>query len=123
MSRTDSDSDQPRALVIGSWPHVPGHLTSGSASALAALGYEVAVHDPLRSSDSLAFKLANRARLRLRSVRAVLQPWQNRSVVRAARSFRPDLVLVIRGEMLTESTIGALSAAGARTVNWCPDDP
>jgi spore maturation protein CgeB len=112
-----------RVLVAGTMSHIPGHLSTGSAEGFRGLGCEVMLHDYLRFRDNPFWKLANRARLRLRPLARALYPARQRSLLRAVRDFQPGLLLVIGGEPYTVATITQCRDLGARTVLWAADDP
>lgn len=42
-------------------------------------------------------------------------------LVKTARSFHPDIILVVKGESIPTSTIDRLNELGSTTVNWYPD--
>lgn len=59
-----------------------------------------------------------------------IRPWPHRllrelhaAIVARARSFAPDIVLVVKGAHLTVGCVTALKATGATLVNFTTDDP
>jgi hypothetical protein len=103
--------------------HLPGHLASGSAAGFRALGHQAALHDYLGFRDEALWKLANRARLRFPVISSLLRAGRCRDLERAVRRYKPDLLLVINGEMYDRRVIHRVSALGVRTVLWAADDP
>lgn len=62
----------------------------------------------------------------LRLLRRVIAPWtradQRRQLLVAARNFRPDVLLVYKGQSLSPADVRALAAVGAPRVNIYPDN-
>ena len=45
----------------------------------------------------------------------------NQNLTKAVDRFKPDYLLVIKGETLTPQTIKAIAGKGTKTINWYPD--
>ncbi len=73
-------------------------------------------------AETLLWQIA-RVTNRVKPLRALILDAANRRVVRAAQSFQPDLILVIKGEQIFPRTVERLRQSQARVVNWCFDDP
>lgn len=59
-----------------------------------------------------------------RSTKPLYQRWILRALVRVARAWQPDVVLVIKGGPITPETVAALKAGGRSVVlNVFPDNP
>jgi spore maturation protein CgeB len=106
-----------RVLVSGAFNPAFEALPEYLLAALRRLGHEVT------GFDHRAFLLPGRLRARSGGLDRLDRAALNRRFVCAARRFRPDLVLVNQGMVLTGTTIGAVRAQGARCVNWFSDYP
>jgi spore maturation protein CgeB len=49
--------------------------------------------------------------------------WMNGRILRVGRSFKPDLVLILKGETLQAETLSALQSPGRQIASWWLDDP
>lgn len=45
----------------------------------------------------------------------------NQRLVRIAKEFRPDVLLVMKGELISSEAIGEIRRLGVKTINWFPD--
>ncbi|MFX0537505.1 CgeB family protein [Ornithinimicrobium sp. Y1847] len=97
------------------------------ADGLRQLGHEVTVH-PYDRYDGLRAKVRNKVRYELperldRAEGAECRARDlSRSAVEALRAARADVVLVIRGDILTHDFWEAARATGARVVLWLYDE-
>ncbi|MFB3907597.1 MAG: glycosyltransferase [Candidatus Eisenbacteria bacterium] len=112
-----------RVLVAGTFPHLPGHLATGTVRAFEEIGHEVRLFDYLGFRDHAVWKLGNRARLKFRPLGHVLYPPRRQGLLRAVDEFRPQLLFVIGGEVFDARTIQRISRRGIRTALWIADDP
>jgi glycosyltransferase involved in cell wall biosynthesis len=109
-----------RILIAGH--DTPGALERYFAGGLRALGHEVAILDRFSAIG---------ARLKLVQV-PVLSTWErgwherryNDTLVRQAHSFRPDILLVVKGIEIHPATLATIKRQGNTTlVNYNPDSP
>ena len=119
-----------RLFIVG--PQWVGEWTESTQRAAAALGHDAtAFYYNVFSVDRLQGGALYRLPARLRPY---FQPaavrlgraWENnmnRRLVAAVRAARPDVVIILKGEALSEETIVALHAAHRPVVAWWVDDP
>lgn len=126
---------QPRVLLIG--PELILRWTESTARALESFGCPVKTllynSSPVRRGvGGLRRFLTERAGIRLgeapprvqEGYARWLQVRRRRAMVRTAREFRPDLVLVLKGESVHPATLAKLKAStGAGLVVWWVDHP
>jgi spore maturation protein CgeB len=91
----------------------PGYMGCDFAEELTALGHQTRTFGYRRTN--VLYK--NRPTKRL------YQRWILRALERAAASWRPDVVLVIKGGPIPPAAIAALRRRGAVTLNFFPDNP
>ncbi len=107
-----------RILFCGSFNPVFEALPEYLLRALRGAGHEVS------SFDHRLRVLPGRVRRRVPSLDRIDAAFTNRRLLRQARGFRPDLLLVNQGAVLTSETIEAIRRdTGAVTVNWWSDYP
>lgn len=122
-----------QCLLIGQVPRRWGpsnfRWLAYTANALRRLGHRVSVvayHDAWIDSPALMRRIEPQALLRQGFGRyRMLQTraWQRR-VLRLARRLRPDLILILKGESLSEELLVALKrCAAGPLVTWWTDDP
>jgi len=109
-----------RALIVGTERY--GSLGQMCHDALTEIGVE-----------SHAFDYRREARIhgigsQVPGLRRVMRLWKqyrmNQHLVRQAARIQPDVVLVLKGELISPSTLSAVnSRTQARLVNWNPDNP
>jgi spore maturation protein CgeB len=106
-----------KILLSGAFnPHfeaLPDYL----AAALRRLGNEV------RTFDHRVRSVPGRLRARLPVLDRLARAELNRRFLGTVRAFRPNLVIVNQGMVLTRDTLMAARALGARCVNWFSDYP
>lgn len=76
---------------------------------------QIAVKNYLSMPKSVIRELA---REKIPSVKRAIN---NAEILRVARSWRPDLFLTFKGEIILPETISSLKRLGIKTVNWYPD--
>src|SRR3989344_5306290 len=102
--------------IIVSHSEAPWSLVEYCMRALAKLGHDVIPHDYLAT--------AHRYGMPGHAVSKLLaDALPNRRLLSLAKNEKPDIVLVLKGEVLEPSTIGSLKKRGIRTANWCMDSP
>lgn len=109
-----------RVLIVG--PRFHGYNDS-IARALEHQGHEVAVHDYDRP-DSLGARVRNKALHEL-PARFVPHSWRgeaSRRAVRALRAVRPQVLLVVKGDLLDDSWWEAALTSGAKVITWLYDE-
>ena len=111
---------RPRVLLI--CPFYPGALGVSFARAFESLGVDVVRFDSDRAYLA-AGRFARHRPLR-RLLRRILWDRMNRSLIEAAKTARPSILVVLKGPFIDARTIVALrSELGVPFVNFYPDNP
>ncbi|MBI4019241.1 MAG: glycosyltransferase [Candidatus Aenigmarchaeota archaeon] len=103
--------------IIVSHSKAPWSLGDYCMRALAKLGHEIIPHDYLASAHK--YGLPGHAVSKL----VLGDALPNRRLLSLAKKEKPDLVLVLKGEVLEPFTIESLKKRGIKTANWCMDSP
>ena len=125
----------PRVLLVG--PEWVAGWTESTARSLRELGCAVDVFYYIRTSVAqrvgrwrkwLSVRVGSQRKVSPVWMRAAYWHWAGlrigRPLLRAASEFRPDVVLVLKGEVLTATTLARLrEKTGASLVAWWVDDP
>jgi spore maturation protein CgeB len=125
----------PRVFLIG--PEWVAGWTESTARALVELGCTVHVFYYLRTGFAqqvhrwrkwLSDRLGSQQKITPAWMRAAYYQWAglraSKPIIRVAREFRPDLILVLKGEILRQQTIAELKrTTGASLATWWVDDP
>ena len=99
-------------------PHY-SYFTQPVTLALKQLGFEVKIFDYYKPNlTSRLIGLANNLKL---VSKLHLSTLINQSLIRAVDKFKPNYLLVIKGENLTHRTLESISRQGTITINWYPD--
>lgn len=107
-----------RVLVVS--PIFTGALGFFCQRAFEKMGHEVRAFDYRKvalGDDYLQFKEAGRLRI-LRNIIGIRQ--MNRQLPQVVSSFRPDLVLAVKGELIEAATVAAIREKSAVAL-WYPD--
>lgn len=94
------------------------------AHALQTLDVESYCFDMRPFPGPKGFPFLDRVTNRLLKRFVISGPRLNRAVLEIARTFRPDVTLIIKGAMISPATLGALKEdCESRLVNYATDDP
>jgi len=107
-----------RVLLVGAFSHDPTVYTYASSfhTALETLGYQVLPFN-YRPRPSSFLPGTNRLSTYLSRLQI------NKKLVQEARSFKPEIVFIVKGEMITPHALLQLKTLGARIANFYPDNP
>lgn len=107
-----------KVLLSAAWNPAFEAVPEYLVAALGRAGHQVACFD------HRSYRLPGRIRDRIPRLHRLDRLALNRRLRRLARSFRPDLLLVLQGSPVEPQTAAAIrSDTGARTVNWWLDYP
>jgi spore maturation protein CgeB len=102
-------------------PSPEGSLAWFCSRALQRLGHQVTLFDPRVLALGPNYATAGPP-TRVRILRNRVGIWlMNRQLVRRARQAPPDLVLVIKGELILANTVKELARSGTPAALWYPD--
>lgn len=115
----------PSVLLYGDF--APGELATSLRSGLEQLGSVVVPFDTRKIRDDLSPYLANRVghRLSIRSynLRCAGSRLWNQRLLGTAIERRPDILLVVKGELLMPDTLREIKKSGTRVFIFHPDNP
>jgi len=119
-----------KLLIIG--PRWVGEWTEGMGRAAEALGHTVALFfywsEDVRGLKDMAYrslppvlhKILKFSEQRFKSARDILM---NRRLIITAREFQPDVIIVLKGEIISKATLEALRQPKIPIITWWVDDP
>lgn len=111
-----------RVMLVGNGEFY--HVGAFFHRALGELGYQAGFVDESRHFRTHERSLLKRAAFRLRGRRLRARRLFNRTLLEAAHSFRPNLVLVVKGSYVEPEVLAEVKAeTRARLVNYATDDP
>jgi spore maturation protein CgeB len=56
-------------------------------------------------------------------VKSVRNLWMNRRLIATGRQFQPDIIIILKGEIIAKETLAALRERNRRIASWWVDDP
>tara|TARA_B100001971_G_C18236242_1_gene567431 strand:+ start:119 stop:1135 length:1017 start_codon:yes stop_codon:yes gene_type:complete len=113
-----------RVLLIGAKCRF--NLEYYTFNALTSLGYKVTFHgyyDKINHFEDPIRIFGTRSRLIRQMLTPIVLGKINKELVTKATKEQPDLILVIKGEIISPETIKKLRDIGCPVVLWYPDDP
>jgi spore maturation protein CgeB len=119
-----------RLFIVG--PRWVGELTEGLGRAAEALGHKVALYYYLNNDTNylkdmarchLPSTLQNALRLFTKQLKYVRDALISRRLIASVRAFKPDAIVIIKGETISWETLVNLRTHKIPLVSWWLDDP
>lgn len=119
-----------RLFIVG--PRWVGEWTEGLGRAAEALGHEISLYYYLDGDTNYLKDMARMhltptvqkgLRFAARLVKRARDVVMNRRLIAAARAFRPDAIVILKGETIFRESLAILRTLGVPLVSWWVDDP